>query len=138
MAQVVLSDAKDRMSKAIQAYTRELATIRAGRAHASLLDRITVDYYGVPTPINQMASISVPEARMLVIQPYDKSIVSEVEKAIQKSDLGINPTSDGTVIRLVFPPLTEERRKELVKLVKKNLKTQRLPFVMFVAMLTMN
>jgi len=119
MSQEVITTAKDKMDKAVQAYTRELATIRAGRANASLLEKINVDYYGVPTPINQLASISVPEARMLVIQPYDKSIVSDVEKAIQKSDLGINPTSDGTIIRIVFPPLTEERRKELVKVVKK-------------------
>lgn len=119
MSNDVLSNAKERMTKAIQAYTRELASIRAGRASASVLDRITIEYYGAPTPINQMASISIPEARMLVIQPYDKSIVSDVEKAIMKSDLGINPSSDGTVIRLIFPALTEERRKELVKQVKK-------------------
>ncbi len=119
MSQEVISRTKDKMEKAIQAYTRELASIRAGRANASLLDKISVDYYGVPTPINQIASISVPEARMLVVQPYDKSIVGDVEKAIQKSDLGINPTSDGTVIRIVIPPLTEERRKDLVKVVKK-------------------
>ncbi|MED1672036.1 ribosome recycling factor [Pallidibacillus thermolactis] len=119
MANDIMNNAKDRMTKAVQAYSRNLSSIRAGRAHASLLDRIQVEYYGVPTPINQIASISVPEARMLVIQPYDKSIVSEIEKAIQKSDLGINPTSDGTVVRLIFPPLTEERRKELVKQVKK-------------------
>lgn len=119
MSQEVISRTKDKMEKAIQAYTRELASIRAGRANASLLDKISVDYYGVPTPINQLASISVPEARMLVVQPYDKSIVGDVEKAIQKSDLGINPTSDGTVIRIVIPPLTEERRKDLVKVVKK-------------------
>lgn len=119
MAKQIIATAKEKMKKAIQAYTRELATIRAGRANAALLDKITVDYYGVPTPINQLASISVPEARMLVVQPYDKSIVSEVEKAILKSDLGITPTSDGSVIRIVIPPLTEERRRELVKLVKK-------------------
>lgn len=114
-----MADAKERMTKAVQAYTRELASIRAGRASASLLDKIAVEYYGVPTPINQLASISTPEARLLMIQPYDKSIVSDVEKAIMKSDLGLNPTSDGSVIRIAIPPLTEERRKELVKLVKK-------------------
>jgi ribosome recycling factor len=107
------------MLKAIQAYTRELASIRAGRASASLLDRITIDYYGAPTPVNQMAGISTPEARLLVIQPYDKSILGDIEKAILKSDLGLNPSNDGQVIRLAIPQLTEERRKELVKLVKK-------------------
>jgi ribosome recycling factor len=119
VAKQVMADAKERMTKAVQAYTRELASIRAGRASASLLDKIAVEYYGVPTPINQLASISTPEARLLMIQPYDKSIVSDVEKAIMKSDLGLNPTSDGSVIRIAIPPLTEERRKELVKLVKK-------------------
>ncbi len=119
MPNQVLKDAKERMSKAIQALTRELATIRAGRANASLLDKITVDYYGVPTPLNQLASISVPEARLLTIQPYDNSIVGDIEKAILKSDLGLNPTSDGSIIRITVPPLTEERRRELVKLVKK-------------------
>ncbi|MCU9612075.1 ribosome recycling factor [Caldibacillus lycopersici] len=119
MSKQVLTNAKDRMSKAISAYTRELASIRAGRANASLLDRIVVDYYGAPTPVNQLASISVPEARMLVIQPYDKTILGDIEKAIMKSDLGINPTSDGSIIRMVIPALTEERRRELAKLVKK-------------------
>ncbi|WHY79340.1 ribosome recycling factor [Neobacillus sp. WH10] len=119
MPKQVISSTKDRMTKAIQSYTRELASIRAGRASASLLDRITVDYYGAPTPVNQMAGITTPEARLLVIQPYDKSILSEIEKAILKSDLGINPTNDGQVIRIAIPQLTEERRKELVKVVKK-------------------
>ncbi|AKP46894.1 MULTISPECIES: ribosome recycling factor [Bacillus] len=119
MTKQVIEQAKDKMSKAIQALSRELATIRAGRANASLLDKVVVDYYGAPTPVNQLASISVPEARLLVIQPYDKSVVGEVEKAILKSDLGLTPTSDGSVIRITIPPLTEERRKELVKLVRK-------------------
>jgi ribosome recycling factor len=119
MAQQVISTTKDRMAKAIQAYTRELASIRAGRASASLLDRITVDYYGAPTPVNQLAGISTPEARLLVIQPYDKSILGEIEKAILKSDLGLNPSNDGMIIRLSIPQLTEERRKDLVKVVKK-------------------
>ncbi|PLR77666.1 ribosome recycling factor [Bacillus sp. V3-13] len=119
MPKQLLSNTKEKMTKAIQAYTRELASIRAGRANASLLDKITVDYYGAPTPVNQLAGISVPEARLLVIQPYDKSVLGEIEKAIQKSDLGLNPTSDGSVIRISIPQLTEERRKELVKLVKK-------------------
>jgi ribosome recycling factor len=119
MPKQVVSATKDRMLKAIQSYSRELASIRAGRASASLLDRITIDYYGAPTPVNQMAGISVPEARLLVIQPYDKSILGDIEKAILKSDLGLNPSNDGMVIRLSIPQLTEERRKELVKLVKK-------------------
>ncbi|MFE8699108.1 ribosome recycling factor [Cytobacillus sp. FJAT-54145] len=119
MPKQVIANAKDRMSKAIQAYSRELASIRAGRANASLLDRITVDYYGAPTPINQLAGVTVPEARLLVIQPYDKSVLGEIEKAILKSDLGLNPTNDGSVIRIMIPQLTEERRKDLVKVVKK-------------------
>jgi len=119
MANDVIGLAKEKMEKALQAYKRELVSIRAGRANASLLDKVTVEYYGVPTPVNQLASINIPEARLIVIQPYDKSIVSDVEKAIQKSDLGLNPTSDGSVIRIVIPPLTEERRRELAKVVKK-------------------
>lgn len=119
MPKQVIANTKEKMTKAIQAYSRELAGIRAGRASASLLDRISVDYYGAPTPVNQLAGISVPEARLLVIQPYDKSILGEIEKAILKSDLGLNPTSDGSIIRIAIPQLTEERRKELVKVVKK-------------------
>ena len=107
------------MAKAITGYSRELASIRAGRANASLLDRISVEYYGAPTPVNQLAGISVPEARLLVIQPYDKTSLGDIEKAILKSDLGLNPTSDGNIIRISIPALTEERRKELVKVVKK-------------------
>ena len=119
MAKQAIATTKDRMDKAVQALSRELATIRAGRANASLLDRITVDYYGAPTPVNQLAGISVPEARLLVIQPYDKTVLGEIEKAIQKSDLGLNPTNDGSILRIAIPALTEERRKELVKQVKK-------------------
>lgn len=119
MTNQVLEQAKEKMNKSIAAFTRELASIRAGRANASLLDRITVDYYGAPTPINQLAGVAVPEARLLVITPYDKSILGEIEKAIMKSDIGITPTNDGSVIRLTIPALTEERRKELVKVVKK-------------------
>jgi len=119
MPKQVIASTKDRMTKAIQAYTRELASIRAGRASASLLDRINVDYYGAPTPVNQIAGITTPEARLLVIQPYDKSILSDIERAILKSDLGLNPTNDGSIIRIAIPQLTEERRKELVKVVKK-------------------
>lgn len=119
MPKQVISNAKTKMEKAIGAYTRELASIRAGRANASLLDRISIDYYGSQTPINQMAGISVPEARLLVIQPYDKTILGEIEKAILKSDLGLNPSNDGSIIRIAIPALTEERRKDLVKVVKK-------------------
>lgn len=119
MPKSVIANTKDRMAKAIQAYSRELASVRAGRASASLLDRITVDYYGAPTPVNQLAGISVPEARLLVIQPYDRSVLGDIEKAILKSDLGLNPSNDGTLIRIMIPQLTEERRKDLVKVVKK-------------------
>jgi len=119
MANEVMDQAKDRMEKAIGGYTRELASIRAGRASAAMLDRLTVEYYGAPTPVSQMAGISVPEARLLVIQPYDKTILADIEKAIMKSDIGITPSNDGSVIRLAVPALTEDRRKELVKSVKK-------------------
>ena len=119
MTKQVLDQAQEKMTKSIGAFSRELASIRAGVANASLLDRITVDYYGAPTPINQMAGVSVPEARLLVITPYDKSILGEIEKAIMRSDIGITPTNDGNVIRLAIPALTEERRKDLVKQVKK-------------------
>ena len=107
------------MQKTLHSLDAELATIRAGRANPHILDKLTVDYYGSATPIQQVANISVPEARMIQIQPWEKSMVKEIEKAILTSDIGINPTNDGTVIRLVFPELTEERRKELVKDVKK-------------------
>src|SRR5690606_1274027 len=119
MVNNLIEETKDRMVKSLQSLRRELASIRAGRANASLLDRISVDYYGAPTPVNQLAGISVPEARLLVIQPYDKSVIGDIEKAILKSDLGITPANDGNVIRIAVPALTEERRKELVKVVKK-------------------
>ena len=119
MPKQAIDNTKDKMAKAITGYSRELASIRAGRANASLLDRISVEYYGAPTPVNQLAGISVPEARLLVIQPYDKTSLGDIEKAILKSDLGLNPTSDGNIIRISIPALTEERRKELVKVVKK-------------------
>lgn len=115
----VLDNTKERMTKCIHALESELDTIRAGRANPAVLDRITVDYYGAATPINQMASISVAEARILVVQPYDASTLKSIEKAIQASELGINPTNDGRVLRIVFPQLTEERRKELCKTVSK-------------------
>lgn len=119
MADEIFNEAKDKMHKAAENLQRNLGQIRAGRANASLLDRVQVTYYGVPTPLNQMASITIPEARVLMITPFDKSMVQEVEKALLASDLGITPTSDGNVIRLVIPQLTEERRKELAKDVKK-------------------
>lgn len=119
MSKQVISSVKEKMEKAIGVYTRELASVRAGRASANLLDKITVDYYGAPTPVNQLASINVPEARLLVIQPYDKSSIGDIEKAIMKSDLGLNPTNDGSVLRISIPALTEERRKDLTKVVKK-------------------
>jgi len=111
---------EEKMKKAIQVLKEDLAGLRAGRANPAILDKITVDYYGVPTPINQLGSISVPEARVIVIQPWESKILKDVEKAIQKSDIGINPNNDGKVIRLVFPVLTEERRRELTKSVKKH------------------
>jgi len=115
----VYKEAEEKMKKAVAAFQRELSTLRAGRASPALLDNIEVDYYGVPTPLNQLAGISAPEPRLLVIQPWDKNAINEIEKAIMKSDLGLNPNNDGNVIRLNFPQLTEERRKELVKFIRK-------------------
>jgi ribosome recycling factor len=109
----------EKMDKTIRSLKDELLGVRAGRANPGILDRVMVDYYGVPTPINQIGSVSVPEARVIVIQPWESKIINEVEKALQKSDIGINPNNDGKVIRLAFPPLTEERRKELTKQIKK-------------------
>ena len=109
----------EKMQKTIHALDTELASIRAGRANPNILNKLTVEYYGTPTPIQQVANISVPEARMIQIQPWEKKIIKDIEKAILMSDIGINPTNDGTVIRLVFPELTEERRKDLAKDVKK-------------------
>ena len=110
---------EEKMEKSINAMMDEFASIRAGRANPHVLDKIKVDYYGTPTPIQQVGNISVPEARMIVIQPWEKSLIKAIEKAIQASDLGINPSNDGSVIRLVFSELTEDRRKELAKDVKK-------------------
>lgn len=117
MIRETMDDAEQRMSKAMESLRRDLNTIRTGRASPSLLDRITIDYYGTPTPLNQVAGISVPEARLLVIQPWDRGTIGSIEKAILKSDLGLNPNNDGQVIRIGIPPLTEERRKQLVKIV---------------------
>jgi len=119
MADNEYKDIDERMSKAISALKQELAGLRAGRANPALLDKINVNYYGVPTPITQLGNISVPEARIIVIQPWDLKILKDMEKAIQASDIGINPNNDGKVIRLVFPPLTEERRLALTKQVRK-------------------
>ncbi len=110
---------EDKMEKSIEFLQDEFMSIRAGRANPHVLDKIKVDYYGTPTPIQQVGNISVPEARMLLIQPWEKNMLKEIEKAINMSDIGINPTNDGTVIRLVFPELTEDRRKELAKDIKK-------------------
>ena len=115
----VIKEAEERMKKCVSETKNAFNTLRTGRATPALLEKIFVDYYGAPTPINQLANITVPEARLIVIQPWDKSVLPEIEKAIMKSDLGINPTSDGEVVRLAIPPLTEERRLELVKIVKK-------------------
>ncbi len=120
-----LADGEERMSKAIEALRRELATVRTGRANPALVEHIRVDYYGTPTPLQQLASVTVPEARLLTIQPWDKTSLGAIEKAIQKSDLGLNPNNDGSVIRLVIPQLTEDRRKELVKVVHKKVEEGR-------------
>ena len=114
-----LLEFEEKMEKSLNALVQEYRGIRAGRANPHVLDRIRVDYYGAPTPIQQMANVSVPEARMILIQPWDKTSMKAIEKAILTSDLGINPSNDGTAIRLIFPELTEERRKELAKDVKK-------------------
>ncbi len=117
--QELLKTYEEKMNKTLEVLQSEYGTIRAGRANPHVLDRIKVDYYGTPTPLQQVGNISVPEARMIVIQPWEKNLLKVIEKAILTSDLGINPTNDGTVIRLVFPELTEERRKQLAKDVKK-------------------
>ncbi len=115
----LIKNTEERMSKSIDALDREYKSIRAGRANAAVLDRVNVDYYGVPTPVQQMAAISVPEPRTLLITPWDKSTLKDIEKAILTSEIGINPQNDGTCIRLNFPPLTEERRKDIVKDIRK-------------------
>lgn len=119
MIEDIYEETKERMGKSETALQNELKRVRTGRASLALLDGIRVDYYGTATPLNQMASLSVPEARLIVIQPWDVSVIKEVEKAILKSDLGLTPSSDGKIIRISIPPLTEERRKELVKVVSK-------------------
>jgi len=113
------NEIEERMEKSISVFETNLSEVRAGRANPAILNKVSVDYYGVPTPINQVAGISVPEARMIMIQPWDASVLKEIEKAILASDIGLNPNNDGKCIRLVFPELTEERRRELVKDIKK-------------------
>ncbi|MBO8162488.1 MAG: ribosome recycling factor [Brevibacillus sp.] len=120
MPQSILKDMEERMSKAVATLKKDLAALRAGRANPALLDKVTVDYYGTPTPINQLANISAPEARLLTIQPWDKSALKDIERAIQQSDLGLTPSNDGSIIRIAIPPLTEERRRELVKVAGKD------------------
>ncbi len=116
--ETALRDAEHRMKRAIDVTREEMSGVRTGRASPAILNRLTVDYYGAPTPLNQLASFSVPEPRLLVIQPFDRNAMSQIERAIMQSDLGLTPSNDGNVIRLAFPPLTEERRKELIKLVR--------------------
>ena len=115
---------KERMEKSIGAFKEKLSEIRAGRANPAILNKVKIDYYGTPTPINQVAGVSVPEARLIVIQPWDMSMLKEIEKAINLAELGINPMNDGKVIRLTFPELTEERRKSLVKDIRKTVRRQ--------------
>ncbi len=122
-----MADNESRMEKAVDALKNEYNSIRTGRASASIFDRVRVDYYGTPTPLSQVGTISIPEARMVVVSPFDKSLISAIEKAINKAELGLNPTNDGKVIRIAIPPLTAERRKELVKQAKataENYRTQ--------------
>jgi ribosome recycling factor len=125
MVQEQIEDAKTRMHKAVDSLRQELGSIRTGRASAGLVEHLRVDYYGTPTPLNQLATISTPDARLIVIQPYDRGSMGAIEKAIQRSDLGLTPTNDGTVVRLSIPPLTEDRRKELAKHVRKRVEEAR-------------
>jgi ribosome recycling factor len=118
MIDALLEDARERMSKSLESTHHEFSTVRTGRASPSLLDRVVVDYYGALTPLNQLATISAPEARLINVQPYDKTSMKAIEKAINESDVGLNPSNDGNIVRLVLPELTEERRKELVKVVR--------------------
>ncbi len=119
MIEEILEDARQHMDLASEHVLTEFATVRTGRANPAILQRITVEYYGTQTPLQQLATMSVPEPRLLIVQPYDRSSIGEIERAIQSSDLGLNPSSDGTVLRIVFPPLTEDRRKDLIRVVRK-------------------
>jgi ribosome recycling factor len=120
MPQTIMDNAEDRMDKAVGALKKELTSLRAGRATPGLLERVQVEYYGAMTPVNQLANVTIPDARTMLIQPWDKTSLAAIEKAIMKSDLGLTPSNDGSVIRIVIPMLTEERRAELVKLTKKS------------------
>src|SRR5690625_721722 len=115
----IIKEMRDKMKQAVQAFSKQLATVRAGRANPQILDGIVVEYYGAFTPLNQLANVSAPEPRMLIITPYDKTVVGNIEKAIQKADIGLTPSNDGNLIRINIPALTEERRKELTKVVSK-------------------
>ncbi|WP_027963220.1 ribosome recycling factor [Halalkalibacillus halophilus] len=119
MSEAVLKDCQKKMTKAVEAFSKQLSTVRTGRANPAILDNVYVDYYGASTPLNQLATISAPEARMLIITPFDKSAMGDIEKGIQKADLGLTPNNDGNIIRINIPALTEERRKELVKITRK-------------------
>src|ERR687895_2897370 len=125
MIEDVLADNEDRMKKTVDAVDRELAAIRTGHAHVGLVDHVRVEYFGSMLPINQMATVAAPEARLLTIQPWDRNAMSAIEKALQKSDLGLTPSNDGNVIRLAIPPLTEQRRKDLIKVVHKRVEDGR-------------
>jgi ribosome recycling factor len=125
MVQEQISDARSRMDKAVEALQHELATIRTGRASAGLVEHLKVDYYGTPTPLQQLATISTPDPKMIMIQPYDRSALDAISKSIQKSDLGLTPSNDGAIIRLSIPPLTEERRKDLAKQVRQRVENAR-------------
>lgn len=126
MVQEQISDAKSRMHKAVETLQHELQTVRTGRASSGLVESLKVDYYGTPTPLQQLATISTPDAKLIMITPYDKGALSAIEKAIQKSDLGLTPANDGSVVRLSIPPLTEERRKELARLIRKRVEDARI------------
>jgi ribosome recycling factor len=126
MSSEVLSSTERKMARAVEAMERDFTGIRTGRASTSLVERITVDYYGTQTPLNQLAGISVPESHQIVIQPWDRAVLGAIEKAIQKSDLGLVPNVDGTVVRLNIPPLTEERRKDIVRIVHKRMEDARI------------
>ena len=118
MLDELLDDGEARMKQAVDHTQAEFATVRTGRANPGILHRVTVDYYGTATPLQQLATVTVPEPRMLIVQPFDPSVLGDIERAIQSADLGLNPSNDGKIIRLVFPPLTEERRKELIRVVR--------------------
>lgn len=125
MTKQILKDAEERMRKSIETFRHDLASMKAGRATPAMLDKLRVDYYGTPTPVNQVANIDVPDSRTLVIKPWDRSMIKAVEKAILTSDLGLNPNNDGIVIRLSIPPMTQDRRKEMVKVVHKRAEEER-------------